>query len=86
MAFLIGKFWVPLLVAGLLGLYVGWATCSRAQTSARNSWIPWGIVAVVGALFAALLMLLPGRPGFGRLLCQLLPEQPDDWSARRSRA
>lgn len=63
MALVIAKFSIPLVLAAILGLMVGQATCSAKQMGARWSWIPWAIAAAVAGLFMALLTLLPGRQG-----------------------
>ena len=64
MAYLIGQFWFWLLLALLLGLAVGWLTCSR-DTGA--SWwrglVPWGVILGVGGMISVL-RVLPNGPGF----------------------
>lgn len=65
MAFLIDRFWLPLLLSGLIGIMIGWATCGRAKAggSWKSSWLPLGILAAIAGVFAAVQMVLPGRYG-----------------------
>ncbi len=63
MGFLIEKFWVPMLIAALLGVCIGWVTCRRTESSWSSSWLPFAIAAFVTGTFAALQIGLPGRPG-----------------------
>ncbi len=63
MGFLIEKFWLPIVVATLLGILIGWATCRRTETSWSSSWLPFAIVAFVLGVFAAMQMMFMGRPG-----------------------
>jgi predicted flap endonuclease-1-like 5' DNA nuclease len=69
MWYLLNAYWIPLLLAGLLGVIVGWMSCNN-QTIAHNArpswfsgWVPWGVAAAALAAVAALQMLLPGRQG-----------------------
>jgi predicted flap endonuclease-1-like 5' DNA nuclease len=69
MWYLLNAYWIPLLLAGLLGVIVGWMSCNN-QTIAHNArpswfsgWVPWGIAAAALAAFAALQMLMPGKQG-----------------------
>ena len=63
MAFLIEKFLIPLAVAAMLGLLVGWATCSRAEASWKSSWLLFPILAFILGVFVASQMMLRGRAG-----------------------
>ena len=63
MGFLIEKFWLPIIVAALLGVFIGWVTCRKTETSWSSSWLPFAIIAFVLGLFAALQMTFMGRPG-----------------------
>jgi predicted flap endonuclease-1-like 5' DNA nuclease len=63
MAFLIEKFWAPLLIAAVLGVCIGWITCGQKRSAGSAIWL-----AVAGALFAAgviaaMQLSLPGRVG-----------------------
>jgi predicted flap endonuclease-1-like 5' DNA nuclease len=69
MWYLLNAYWIPLLLAGLLGVIVGWMSCNN-QTIAHNArpswfsgWVPWGLAAAALAVLAALQMLLPGKQG-----------------------
>jgi predicted flap endonuclease-1-like 5' DNA nuclease len=69
MWYLLNAYWIPLLLAGLLGVIVGWMSCNN-QTIAHNArpswfsgWVPWGIAAAALAALAAVQMLLPGKQG-----------------------
>jgi uncharacterized membrane protein YbjE (DUF340 family) len=63
MAFLIETFSIPLAIAAILGLLVGWATCSRAEASWKSSWLPFAILAFILGVFVASQMMLRGRAG-----------------------
>jgi predicted flap endonuclease-1-like 5' DNA nuclease len=69
MLYLLNAYWIPLLLAALLGVIVGWMSCNN-QTIAHNArpswfsgWVPWGIAAAALAALAAVQMLLPGKQG-----------------------
>ncbi len=63
MGYLIANFWLPITIAAVLGLCVGWATCRKGDTSWRASWLPFGIIAFVAGLFLAIQMVMLGRLG-----------------------
>jgi predicted flap endonuclease-1-like 5' DNA nuclease len=63
MALLIDRFSIPLAVAAILGLFVGWTTCSRAESSWKSSWLPLAILAFILGVFVATQMTLRGRAG-----------------------
>lgn len=63
MAFVIDRFWLPLLLAGIIGLMIGWATCGRSEKSWLSSWLPLGLLAAIIAAFAVAQAAVPGRYG-----------------------
>lgn len=64
MAFLIDRFWLPLLFAALIGFMVAWATCKRGERKSwLSSWLPLGLLAAAGGVIAANDMVLAGRYG-----------------------
>lgn len=63
MAFVIDRFWLPLLLAAIIGFMVAWATCGRSRQSWLSSWLPLGILAAIAGVFAAVQVLLPGMAG-----------------------
>lgn len=64
MMYLINQLWVWLLVALVLGLIVGWLTCSKEQTRWWAGWVPMGTIAFLIGVVAAVLKWLPDRSGF----------------------
>jgi predicted flap endonuclease-1-like 5' DNA nuclease len=64
MAFLIDRFWLPLLLAALIGFMIAWATCKRGERKSwLSSWLPLGLLVAAGGVIAAIDMTLPGRYG-----------------------
>lgn len=64
MAFLIDRFWLPLLLAALIGFMVAWATCKRGdRKSWLSSWLPLGLLVAAGGVIAAVDATLTGRYG-----------------------
>jgi predicted flap endonuclease-1-like 5' DNA nuclease len=63
MLYLISQYALPLLIAALLGLLIGWLTCGRVKRPLWSGWVPVGVLAFVIGLFIAVLKLLPGRFG-----------------------
>ncbi|MEQ1614936.1 MAG: hypothetical protein ABL904_19480, partial [Hyphomicrobiaceae bacterium] len=64
MAFVIDRFWLPLLMAAIIGFMVGWATCGRGEKrSWLSSWLPIGILLAVAGVIATVQVMLPGRYG-----------------------
>ncbi len=63
MAFVIDRFWLPLLLAAVIGFMIGWATCGRSEKSWTSSWLPLGILAAIVGAFVAAQTILPGRFG-----------------------
>ncbi len=68
MWYLLNAYWIPLLLAGLLGVIVGWMSCNRpsandAKLGWFSGWVPWGIAAAALAGLAAVQTLLPGKQG-----------------------
>jgi predicted flap endonuclease-1-like 5' DNA nuclease len=63
MAFLIEKFWLPLVIAALLGLLVGSATCGRRNGNHVWNWLPLAAIAAVIGLLLATQTALLGRAG-----------------------
>jgi predicted flap endonuclease-1-like 5' DNA nuclease len=69
MWYLLNAYWIPLLLAGLLGVIVGWMSCNNqsgtnnAKPSWFSGWVPWGIAAAALAALAVLQTLLPGKQG-----------------------
>lgn len=64
MWYLINQLWVWLLLALILGLVVGWMTCSRDETRWWTGWVPLGTIAFLAGLVVAVLRLLPDRLGY----------------------
>jgi predicted flap endonuclease-1-like 5' DNA nuclease len=64
MWYLINQLWVWLLLALILGLIVGWMTCSRDETRWWTGWVPLGTIAFLAGLVVAVLRLLPDRLGY----------------------
>ena len=65
MQLVIVKFAIPLAIAALLGLLVGWSTCAAPVRKNGWGWARYGIAAFVAGLLVAGLALMPGRPGLG---------------------
>ena len=64
MAFLIDRFWLPLLLAALIGFMVAWATCKRGERKPwLSSWLPLGLLVAAGGVIAAVDATLTGRYG-----------------------
>ena len=63
MNYLIASIWGWMLAALVVGLIVGWLTCSRERSSWFSGWTPIALVVFLVALVAALFAWLPGRPG-----------------------
>ena len=57
MWYLLNAYWIPLLLAGMLGVIIGWMSCNNepnrglSQSGWFSGWMPW---AVAGAALAAL--------------------------------
>ena len=64
MSYLLANLWGWLLAALVLGLIVGGITCSRERGNWFTGWVPLALIAFAVGVVAALLALLPGRPGF----------------------
>ncbi|MCA0423506.1 MAG: hypothetical protein LCH61_09315 [Proteobacteria bacterium] len=64
MMYLINHLWLWLLLALILGLVIGWLTCSREPTRWWTGWVPWGAVAFLIGVVAAVLKWLPDRAGY----------------------
>jgi predicted flap endonuclease-1-like 5' DNA nuclease len=63
MVYLIGQFWLWLLVALVLGLAVGWFTFRGRDGAFWRGLVPWALLLGVGA-FAVIARLVPDGPGF----------------------
>jgi predicted flap endonuclease-1-like 5' DNA nuclease len=63
MAFLIETFWLPLVLAGLIGVVIGRATCSHSPASWKSSWLPLAILVAIVGVYLAVEVVLPGRYG-----------------------
>lgn len=63
MEYLITNFWLPVTIAALLGLCVGWATCQKHSVVWRTSWLPFAIIAFAAGVFLAIQIVLEGRAG-----------------------
>ena len=69
MWYLLNAYWIALLLAGLLGLIVGWMSCDRHSTRSGShggwfsGWIPWAVAATALAALAAINAALPGKQG-----------------------
>ncbi len=63
MGFLIEMFWAPLLIAAVLGIWIGWITCRENSSLWPVQWIPIAAVAFIIGVVAALQLSLPGRWG-----------------------
>ena len=62
MAFVIDRFWLPLLLAGMIGIMIGWATCGQTKgNSWLSSWLPLGILAAIAVGVALAEDAVPGR-------------------------
>lgn len=64
MMYLVSQLWLWLLLALVLGLIVGWLTCSREPTRWWVGWVPWGTAAFLVGLVVAVLRLLPDGMGY----------------------
>lgn len=64
MMYLINQLWLWLLLAFILGLVIGWMTCSREPTRWWTGWVPWGTAAFLVGVLAAVLKWLPDRSGY----------------------
>lgn len=64
MMYLITHLWIWLLLALIIGLVIGWITCSGEPTRWWTGWVPWGTAAFLIGLMAAVLKLLPNRAGY----------------------
>ena len=63
MTYLVSSIWGWMLAALVLGLIIGWWTCSRERGSWFSGWVPIALILFAVGLVAALLAWFPGRPG-----------------------
>ncbi|MFV0279464.1 MAG: cell envelope biogenesis protein TolA [Rhodoblastus sp.] len=64
MIYVILQYWIYVALAFVLGLFVGWATCTGADSRhERSNWLPWTIAAFLVGLFLAAFKWVPGLPG-----------------------
>jgi predicted flap endonuclease-1-like 5' DNA nuclease len=69
MWYLLNAYWIPLLLAGLLGVIVGWMSCDRHSSRSGShggwlsGWIPWAVAGTALAALAVLNAALPGKQG-----------------------
>ena len=63
MAYLLDILWPWLLAALLLGMVIGWVTCSRDRGNWFTGWVPWALAGFALLLVMAAVQLLPGRAG-----------------------
>jgi predicted flap endonuclease-1-like 5' DNA nuclease len=62
MMYLLNAYWIPALLAGLLGLIVGWMTCNGQRlTGWFSGWVPWGMALAAIAGIAAYTGQLAGK-------------------------
>lgn len=64
MMYLVSQLWVWLLLALIIGLVVGWLTCSQEPTRWWVGWVPWGTFAFLIGLAVAVLRLVPDGMGY----------------------
>lgn len=64
MMYLISQLWVWLLLALIVGLVIGWLTCSREPTRWWGGWVPWGTAIFLIGLLLAVFRTLPDRMGY----------------------
>lgn len=69
MWYLLNAYWIPLLLAGLLGVIVGWISCNNEPNRGLstsgwfNGWMPWAVAGAALAALAAMQTLLQGKQG-----------------------
>ncbi|MFO1166923.1 MAG: hypothetical protein U1E19_02230 [Rhodoblastus sp.] len=63
MIYVILQYWIFVGLALVLGLFVGWATCSGADDHKRSGWLPWAVAAFLAGLFLAGFKWIPGLTG-----------------------
>ena len=69
MWYLLNAYWIPLLLAGLLGIIVGWMSCNNepnrglSKSGWFSGWIPAAVAVTALAALAAVQTLLQGKQG-----------------------
>lgn len=63
MIYVFFQYWIFVALAFVLGLFVGWATCTGGEDRDRGNWLPWAVAAFLVGLFLAGFKWIPGLPG-----------------------
>ena len=69
MWYLLNAYWIPLLLAGMLGVIIGWMSCNNEPNRGLSTsgwfsgWLPWAVAGAALAALAAVQTLLQGKQG-----------------------
>ena len=63
MMYVFFQYWIFVLLAFVLGLFVGWATCTGDDHGKRSNWLAWAVAAFLVGLFLAGFKWVPGLLG-----------------------
>lgn len=63
MIYVLLQYWIFAGLALVLGLFVGWATCTGEDGDGKTNWLPWAVAAFVTGVFIAGFRWIPGLPG-----------------------
>lgn len=63
MIYLINEMSLPILMALLIGAYIGWSSYARETETKGSNWMAAGLLAFAIGCYAASIHLLPGRQG-----------------------
>ena len=64
MTYLIHALALPIVLAVILGLIVGWLTLGRDPAETQRSWLSLGLTVFAVGVYAATVHIVPGREGF----------------------
>ena len=53
MIYVFFQYWIFIALALVLGLFVGWATCTGHDHNQRSNWLAWAVAAFLVGLFLA---------------------------------
>ena len=63
MIYVFFQYWIFIALALVLGLFVGWATCTGHDHNQRSNWLAWAVAAFLAGLFLAGFKWIPGLLG-----------------------
>ena len=63
MIYVILQYWIFVGLSFVLGLFVGWATCTGPEDHGRSNWLSWAVAAFLAGLFLAGFKWVPGLLG-----------------------